>query len=608
MTIASSSKDTVYSAQNNLESEIDDYMSFSRQIETLKRGNTNVESQESTQALSIPTVATPSSRPKYIHCRIHQSERLDRLLQLFMEEGDFYYPVIFGCNFKNRLDTLLREHRNKNGDGLSLPVDRVDLVSLAALACMVIACAETIDINTLELPKVQRRDGTSVTDQDTWRLEGRHLLESSNWQRSVNLDMVRFHLVEALFLLMCERLRESYHAMVTTASLALVTNLNNQDNWFANSEDERISKRVLWWTVYLMDRQVGHKCGKPYLIRDAEFVVDDFEDLLADSASKPTVDPSLLNEHLQFNCTYNTEWYRYLQFLAQWSQNFTKVWDALFSIRAARVTNEDQLELIDALILKLNRNLGPGLDWKPNMLPDLTAAPTQDLEHEQNLRLRLIIFTVRPTLLNVTAHVPFHYSPCRFQAKFLTPFGHSKLIIAQRFNLLRLLLHHKRFLLCLENQASVSHKREDCAFSFTVCQSLSIDTIDALAAVTVGRRIINPLGTFITMAIIECIYHLRILEQKSFQDHNSSIQYDPTIRKGIDCLRAMSASGVNMARNAIRELEGGQSKHAAAAGQAFERASPLENFGAMENDHDIQRWDGLDLNFPLLYPDWDFIN
>jgi hypothetical protein len=28
----------------------------------------------------------------------------------------------------------------------------------------------------------------------------------------------------------------------------------------------------------------------------------------------------------------------------------------------------------------------------------------------------------------------------------------------------------------------------------------------------------------------------------------------------------------------------------------------------MENDHDIQRWDGLDLNFPLLYPDWDFIN
>lgn len=334
---------------------------------------------------------------KQLYCPLHRDQHLDRLVCLFMEQSNFLWPVI-GCRFKDRLDNLLVEYRHEYGRGITLPMDRPDLLSFSAFVCMVLACMELIEFDTVA-STASSIDETQNRGQN-WYSEYQQIIESFDETQFVTIDTIRSRLVEVLYLCMCDRRKEVYPALVQTVGLAFIGNLNDESKWTACSQEEVLSRRVLWWTLYLMDRQLGHRYGKPYLIRESEFAVDDFKSHVSNPVSQLPFENTFSPVEIRQNC-----WYKYLQFMTHWSRLFTRLWDALFSVQAGLIVNDEELEIIDDLILNLNRTNGVGTGQDDNILYDLMKSPVLMKDNETSLQLRLTIFTASTSEIQVSFRI-----------------------------------------------------------------------------------------------------------------------------------------------------------------------------------------------------------
>ncbi len=177
-----------------------------------------------------------------------------------------------------------------------------------------------------------------------------------------------------------EVLHAASRATSVAWELATSTRLHDKKTWPAGAAEDAQQRQKLWWTIYFLDRQISRRSGTPYHIRDTEFDVDDFTTpphVAATSALSQTEAPKDISRS-------------YIQALIHLGRLWGHVWDTFFAIGATKKGDWMEVEIMDARILNIRRQLPAVLTWT---LDDFITY-TSSGEQEPHIRRRLLIYTV----------------------------------------------------------------------------------------------------------------------------------------------------------------------------------------------------------------------
>jgi len=314
---------------------------------------------------------------------------------LFFEEFNYFYPCVDQAEFNTSVRKLLAQ-TSESTNSLRSTEEGHQMERFTALLFMVLAIAEFYEISARPNDPTARGEG--------WYRESMRLLDKCSWQTSISIEIVGLHMLECLYMLMRQNFRKSSQALCQTVELAYALGLNDESSWDCFTAVQRRSYRTLWWTIYLHDRRLAHKLGRPYLIRDSEVSVVDFAPDIAalEDGKEKQRGPQVTNTagYLQTSCLsekldFGADWYHYLQFHVKWSRLFAKAWDAFYSLKRSGPRDVEEFEVMEALLEKMKASLPPLLRWDTNCdMPSIRACSS-----DHKMRLKLVIQTVRGFLL-----------------------------------------------------------------------------------------------------------------------------------------------------------------------------------------------------------------
>ncbi|KAF9887218.1 hypothetical protein FE257_010472 [Aspergillus nanangensis] len=296
--------------------------------------------------------------------------RVSALLDVYFRDLDSFFPFLDRLETEKRLrDTLARLRYAE--DQHILDVDFRNHSTIAML-CNMIAVAECFcaaDARSDDL-----RPGWSIF------LRGRKLIQYCSSPKYVDLDLIRYHALSAEYLMQSELLHAASQAISNAVQLAMYDRLNDEQAWGNISTQEARDRKMLWWIIYFLDRKIAQRTGGPYVIRDNEVAVSDF-------------DPLPLGIPLSTAQTYH-----YMQALVNQAKLWSQIWDSFFAAAAPKPADWKEIEVMDTRILMAQRELPVELTWETDLLDRVYLAQG---EQELQIRRRLGIF-IRLNLLRLT--------------------------------------------------------------------------------------------------------------------------------------------------------------------------------------------------------------
>lgn len=335
------------------------------------------------------------SRERVFPIELPRPPRLKYLLGVYFREMDSFFPFLSQADTEARISCTLKALDYSELD-LMIDVD-VRHHSIIALLCNILVLGECLD------PEVKGCNDL----RPGWRMynRGRKLLQHCGSPRIVDMDLVRYHTLSALYMMNSEQLQSAAQAISTAAQLAMVARLNDQSRWAESDADEQLYQQRLWWTIYTLDRRIAQRHGTPYLIRDSEVAVKDFDTQLAEqqpdlSRSQPVAEDQRIIPIIHTN--------RYMQVLVSLGRLWGYIWDTLYAASApkrgdwkevayvsAQSPNRNDANrridrLTDTRILIIRREVPPTLTWET----DKASAYVTNGETEPHIRRRLSIFLV----------------------------------------------------------------------------------------------------------------------------------------------------------------------------------------------------------------------
>ncbi|KAJ9654293.1 hypothetical protein H2198_006643 [Neophaeococcomyces mojaviensis] len=331
---------------------------------------------------------------------LYPNQELGRLLQCYFNELETFYPCFDRSGYYRRLSQFFIENTTcKNGTTL-IPT-RPEYLSLAALTCgMACLGAYLGGANQEQMP-----DHYYASEAWKWHRESHRLLgQMPLWREKPNLDLLRLHLLEVVYMIILQRQGETSRLMAIAVDLAFALKLHNEEAWLELGTHEREHNRMLWWTICFMDRRVALPNGRPILIRAADFAVGlpiPESQLEWMSETSPEVLVSESNDRaiiLQWPkpSVRSQAWFSYVLFTAKWSNLVARIWDKFFTPRPVldNYAVVEDIAMTDVLLLQLRNELPANLLWDPVQLPSLMQLGDVDW----NFRMRLIILEVINTL------------------------------------------------------------------------------------------------------------------------------------------------------------------------------------------------------------------
>lgn len=172
------------------------------------------------------------------------------------------------------------------------------------------------------------------------------------------ISLASCHLLRATYLTQGDKLQEALNAIWNAVVCARQANLHNETSWSDCTDAEVHSRKVLWWSIYCLERRLAQKCGISSIIDDDDIVVSDIcsrEDLHEHASKKQVPSPAKTSD-------------LYLQSLVSLSRLWGKVWDTLFKLNRPPLDYEEEVALLDARILRLQQGLPFCLKWDDNNL------------------------------------------------------------------------------------------------------------------------------------------------------------------------------------------------------------------------------------------------
>lgn len=307
---------------------------------------------------------------------------LQHLLDVYFRDFDCYFPFLERQDTEARIYGLIRRLGYSSYNRMLL-VGNQDL-SLIAMTCIMLAMAECLDSEHGACDSDSVRPGWSMY------LQGFKAIQRFFFTKDVDLDVARTQCLIAAYLMHSEILRAASQAISVALQLAIDIKLNDQRNWSTASPDEVLSKQLLWWTIFFLDRRIAQKASLPYHIRDTEFCVEDFKST-GQNCQAESGDVDDLRASTQQEKTSSLHGVKdYVQVLINLARLWGQVWDKFFAIGVTRKTDWMEVEIMDTQILNVRRQLPANMTWEPDKMAEYTL----NGEPEPQLRRRLHIYTV----------------------------------------------------------------------------------------------------------------------------------------------------------------------------------------------------------------------
>lgn len=402
---------------------------------------------------------------EYVVSRLYPDHKLGLLLKCWFEEMEIFYPCIDRADFYERLSALFIEHCTCRNDMTTVPQEPRHLY-LAALTCAMVSVAVYIG-GGAEPHSQLEEDDYYRNNSISWYLESQRLLGCiPNYAREPNFDLLSLQVVAVLFMTILENKAQVAQAMALAVELAYALQLNDESAWLNLSTRQKEHRRLQWWTVYHLDRRVALSVGRPILIRESEFSVEEYT---AKSFQAYTRDAERLIDQDQ-RCMLQwvtpsartSQWFDYLQFLLSWDKLVAQVWDDLFSLRAVKQPDVVHVSRTDKLLTRLQNNLPPSLEWNYKSLPLSMQLGVVD----RMFRLRLIVF--------------------------------------ETINMLRLLIRSSS---SNETQLEFQQAQE----SAQITEGIASNTIDSVTSYLRVRQRARPWATYGSLLLVEATSHVALL-------------------------------------------------------------------------------------------------
>jgi len=318
--------------------------------------------------------------------------RLRYLVSMYFDHMNPFIPCV-GCDeFKARLSVILAA-QSVGDDNLRVQVTP-ETRSFLMLMCVILATATYLD------PASHPGESRTLPG---WRylLMAEEISGKDHYLRSldIDLDLVRYHIVKSMYMAHIEGLTAAYRAIGTAVQIACSIGLNDESTWKDMSQSQKIERRLLWWTLFYVDRRVAQKCWKPYLIRENEVNVEELEN------SDTIIMEQAFAIELDVHDGTLLATRRYLHAAAQWARLWAAIWDAMFSARALKgEKRSEEIEILDARLLHAQRKTDESLQWETRLLPTYIAAG----ESEARMRSRLVAWLVSYPSIPRLACLAFH--------------------------------------------------------------------------------------------------------------------------------------------------------------------------------------------------------
>ena len=357
----------------DLQQQAENSISLSSQLKSLRGilgARSTLPSPPSDKA-RIPAGPMPS-------LQLPNLETLQDLTDVFFKEMNTLLPVL------NQNEAIPRITRTLNALGYNgqtgMVSSSVEHAVFLGMIFWILAIADT------EAPDV--RDESARLGWN-WFQQGQQLSKYFGPMKVGDSDRVGYYTLGATYLLRLELLSHASAYIMQAWNAATVTGMNDQRSWPTASHSATLARQKMWWALYYLDTHVARRRGRPYLIRDSEVAVAEFVPQLSMVSKYNTPEHNPVHEYplsigesssreMEFNQTS-------LNFARIWKQ----IWDTLFSARLGRYAHAQDVEILDARIIFLERITPSALKWRDQNVLSLG-------ESEIFVRRRLLCQLVRP--------------------------------------------------------------------------------------------------------------------------------------------------------------------------------------------------------------------
>lgn len=313
-------------------------------------------------------------------------------LDLYFANTNRQYPAIHPEKAMSRIRETLGYLRYPSTD-LRVDVDHVAAPTIALL-CVMIAISKMTGKNTSS----SNADNRAML---FWS-HARGLLQKFEFLPP-SLEVLRCHTLITIYLLHMNFLDLALQSSAITSRLALVLHLHRHCATPRKESDSY--DQNLWWTIYILDRDIARIGGTSYLIRDEE--IDGprpdrdghFEKFSSVTYTSRPSDLDNRSGSIDRECHRDAA---YLEVLAHLGRLWARIWDTLVTKSSESDCQWETAEILDAQVRVLRQRLPPSLIWKTSC--DLE----RDLERaEEDATQRQLVILMVSTFLGLCFHASY---------------------------------------------------------------------------------------------------------------------------------------------------------------------------------------------------------
>lgn len=345
---------------------------------------------------SLPTVQAQKNEIGYILSELSPKRQLGSTLKYCFDELEVFYPCIDRVDFYQRLSALFLFHCTCEGRFTKIPLEARH-TSLAALTCMLLAAGTYLGGASNAEQNVDSDDNL-LQEAMAWHAESRKLLSTFSRIEQPDLDVLRYHLLEVIFMTMLGRRGSASQSRTIAVELAYSLGLNDDRTWAIYTPRAQEYRRLAWWTLYFLDRRVALVYNRPIMIRTADFVVGDFTPFSIEQyTNDASSDASLLLQStgLQLNwdrpARLPQDFSGWLIFCLRWSKTVTAVWNKIFAVNASQSEMLQAIEGVDALLEACQQDSSLVFECTSDGLPN--SIPPGEMERA--CRRKVLVVEVR---------------------------------------------------------------------------------------------------------------------------------------------------------------------------------------------------------------------
>lgn len=346
----------------------------------------------------LTTAQDQSETFEHITSKLYPSQQLGSTLKTCFDELELFYPCIDRRDFYSRLSDLFLLHSTCQARSTQIPVTAENL-SLAALTCMLLAIGTYLgSAGPSDTSRLSTTDDYFRQASLSWYSESTMLLDQFDCSKHPNIDLLRLHMMEVIYMTMLDRKGGVFRCMALAVDLAYSLGINNEQTWSSYTVREKEYHRLLWWTLCYMDRRIALDSQRPILLKDPDVDVGDFtEDSFQQYMEDASYDKYQTGTHANpvrlswpSPCKPPENYFDWLLFCMRWSKVVAQIWDTTFALKAFQAT-VDSIAMADMLLMDIHRTLPPSLGWNVEYLPRSIITG----EVDRACRLKVIVFEVR---------------------------------------------------------------------------------------------------------------------------------------------------------------------------------------------------------------------